>query len=548
MKTKINWEEEKDKIENLLKEGKTLKELADIYNVRPVTMAVGIKNHISNKFSPRGSNYTKEEIKIIKDYLDDGKSIEEITSALGGIRTSSAVKNFIIRYRKKYNFSYTIKRYKFSEEDKKDIERLFSEGYNSSETARRLGFNVGSVANMITRLKLDNSQNKGSFFKGSINKKLTKSYLEQLFIRDRMTIRGIAKLVGVSVDTIRRRLNKYSITRPKITKEKPISKQTKHRVEVLTNYLKREPTKEELNIPYWDIFKKEDVEKVYISCNYNIQKSSKVFDIGEDTFRKILKHFNIPIHCNPKLSDYSDEFYKECIKSGMSYSDISEKTNLSSSTIGTYIGKNFPELRLSKEYSSFGENMVGVVLKSFGIQFRYNKQIYIEKNREVYIDFSFEFNNQEYWIEYNGKQHYEFIKYFHQIEDNFKKQQERDQEVRNYAAKNNITLIELPYNKFTTTDSISSYLLDKIPGTIINEPVDIFHLDPEILNNFKNSNKFKSNLFYIFDSNDGEILTTSEAAQKYKTIRTNVKSWSLKGKRGLKVLYRPTFNYKSKKK
>ena len=496
MKTKINWEEEKDKIENLLKEGKTLKELADIYNVRPVTMAVGIKNHISNKFSPRGSNYTKEEIKIIKDYLDDGKSIEEITSALGGIRTSSAVKNFIIRYRKKYNFSYTIKRYKFSEEDKKDIERLFSEGYNSSETARRLGFNVGSVANMITRLKLDNSQNKGSFFKGSINKKLTKSYLEQLFIRDRMTIRGIAKLVGVSVDTIR----------------------------------------------------KEDVEKVYISCNYNIQKSSKVFDIGEDTFRKILKHFNIPIHCNPKLSDYSDEFYKECIKSGMSYSDISEKTNLSSSTIGTYIGKNFPELRLSKEYSSFGENMVGVVLKSFGIQFRYNKQIYIEKNREVYIDFSFEFNNQEYWIEYNGKQHYEFIKYFHQIEDNFKKQQERDQEVRNYAAKNNITLIELPYNKFTTTDSISSYLLDKIPGTIINEPVDIFHLDPEILNNFKNSNKFKSNLFYIFDSNDGEILTTSEAAQKYKTIRTNVKSWSLKGKRGLKVLYRPTFNYKSKKK
>jgi transposase len=363
-----------------------------------------------------------------------------------------------------------------------------------------------------------------------------------------MTIRGIAKLIGVSVDTIRRRLNKYSITRSKITKEKSISKQTKHRVEVLTNYLKREPTREEINRPYWDTFKKEDVEKVYISCNYNIQKSSKVFDINEDTFRKILKHLSIPIHHNPKLSDYSDEFYKECIKSGMSYSDISEKTNLSSSTIGTYISKNFPELRLSREYSSFGENMVGVVLKSFGIQFRYNKQIYIEKDREVYIDFSFEFNNQEYWIEYNGKQHYEFIKYFHQIEDNFKRQQERDQEVRNYAAENDIILIEFPYNKFTTIDSISSYLLDMIPGTIINEPVDIFHLDPEILNNFKKSNKFKSNLFYIFDSNDGEILTTSEAAQKYKTIRTNVKSWSLKGKRGLKVLYKPAFNYKNKSK
>lgn len=62
------------------------------------------------------------------------------------------------------------------------------------------------------------------------------------------------------------------------------------------------------------------------------------------------------------------------------------------------------------------------------------------KNKRYIVDFKI--NNV--FIEYNGIQHYEPIKHFGG-DNKFKKQQERDQILREYCKENNIRLIEIPY-------------------------------------------------------------------------------------------------------
>lgn len=49
-------------------------------------------------------------------------------------------------------------------------------------------------------------------------------------------------------------------------------------------------------------------------------------------------------------------------------------------------------------------------------------------------------------FEYNGKQHYKFIPYFHKTKDRFKQQLERDNKKKELCEKNNVYLITIPYN------------------------------------------------------------------------------------------------------
>ena len=62
-------------------------------------------------------------------------------------------------------------------------------------------------------------------------------------------------------------------------------------------------------------------------------------------------------------------------------------------------------------------------------------------------------------IEYNGKQHYEYVGFFHKNgEDDLIKQKERDINKRNVSKKNGIKLVEIPY----TEKDIESFLRTEI--------------------------------------------------------------------------------------
>ena len=81
------------------------------------------------------------------------------------------------------------------------------------------------------------------------------------------------------------------------------------------------------------------------------------------------------------------------------------------------------------------------------------------------IDFQFIINDLIYFVEYNGLQHYEPVRFGGRSKEKaieaLKKQQIRDARLRTYCSENNIILIEIDSRKITF-DSIEFYLKNNI--------------------------------------------------------------------------------------
>lgn len=113
--------------------------------------------------------------------------------------------------------------------------------------------------------------------------------------------------------------------------------------------------------------------------------------------------------------------------------------------------------------NSFGEIFIEEWINSNNIEFYPHKLINNLHGRNsdyVIIDFIIIYNNFEFWIEYNGRQHYERNYFFHRSEKDFRDQLQRDQNVKDYCKENNITLIEIPYT-YNTYEKVKE-LLDRV--------------------------------------------------------------------------------------
>lgn len=58
------------------------------------------------------------------------------------------------------------------------------------------------------------------------------------------------------------------------------------------------------------------------------------------------------------------------------------------------------------------------------------------------------------FIEFNGKQHYEYMSFFHSSEDDFAIQVDRDKRLRQYCKEHKIKLIEIKYDQIDEIDKI----------------------------------------------------------------------------------------------
>lgn len=93
----------------------------------------------------------------------------------------------------------------------------------------------------------------------------------------------------------------------------------------------------------------------------------------------------------------------------------------------------------------------------------------------VILDYYFTLNNQEYIVEYNGEQHYKPVNFVKcnspkeelKSEQNFIKQQIRDNWLREYCKEKNITLIEIDGRKYKK-EKIKEYLLSILPPEILS--------------------------------------------------------------------------------
>jgi len=156
--------------------------------------------------------------------------------------------------------------------------------------------------------------------------------------------------------------------------------------------------------------------------------------------------------------------------------------------VSDQIEKIQKELGIKKEW--WGEKTTKDILEGMGFYGVVNKHRYKEcKNSiscrqyefDVYLPYNknnYEItkNNPEFSIipktgiifEYDGRQHFEFIPYFHKTEEKFNSQIFRDKEKNLFCENNNIKLVRIPYTSKTKEDiarDIESSLND--PSTFI---------------------------------------------------------------------------------
>lgn len=213
------------------------------------------------------------------------------------------------------------------------------------------------------------------------------------------------------------------------------------------------------------------------------------------------KGYDCPCQTNYGLDDFikrANEVYKE---GEFDYS-LSEYVNFDTKMkiIDCDTGKVFlrtPRHHLRGSGSPYkneskGEYLVKTILTELGYT-EFEKEYSVlgkiegrSLNKYVRIDFRLLIEEKEYWIEYNGSQHYNFYESFWKratksddYETNvneYKYQLKRDENVRKYCKENNINLIEIPY----TVSSLKK--LRKILGDILlngAKPEDIIKY-PEI--------------------------------------------------------------------
>lgn len=115
-------------------------------------------------------------------------------------------------------------------------------------------------------------------------------------------------------------------------------------------------------------------------------------------------------------------------------------------------GCKCPECAREQIEPSKGELFIKNLLNKYHCKYKFQYEIKTKEiarnSNKIIVDFIVKHNDCIYIIEYNGKQHYEFIPFFHNSQEDFQKQIRRDNLLRKICSKHpgKLELIEIPYN------------------------------------------------------------------------------------------------------
>lgn len=125
---------------------------------------------------------------------------------------------------------------------------------------------------------------------------------------------------------------------------------------------------------------------------------------------------------------------------------------------------------------SRGEKKVMDLLRHGGL--RFEREVSFEGlvgKKKVPLRFDFAVYNQKgeplVLIDFDGEQHFKYVKYFHKTISGFKRAQERDRIKNKYCLKHNIPLIRIPFW------DLEELTLNKIFGTAEYRVENIYHND-----------------------------------------------------------------------
>jgi hypothetical protein len=130
---------------------------------------------------------------------------------------------------------------------------------------------------------------------------------------------------------------------------------------------------------------------------------------------------------------------------------------------------------------SGGEIFISNVLEKLNISYDIEVNNNLIKNN-FRFDFQFEYNNNKYYLEYDGNQHFKYSSLFHKSQEHFQQSQQRDI-YKNYIAKKcNIKMIRIaqPQIKERSIEEFSLYLKSLIENNIDKHII----VDHELYNNW----------------------------------------------------------------
>lgn len=115
-------------------------------------------------------------------------------------------------------------------------------------------------------------------------------------------------------------------------------------------------------------------------------------------------------------------------------------------------GCECPKCALEHKIPSKGELFIKKFLEEYNVpfipQFIFKTDKLARNGYEIIVDFFVKYNKKQYFIEYNGRQHYEYVPFFFPTYEDFEKQVRRDEALKDFCEqyKSKVTLVEFKYS------------------------------------------------------------------------------------------------------
>lgn len=182
----------------MLKQGKTLKEIAAVLTTRTERQIYCQMNKFINKTTKSNTPWTENELQILRTFLEEGKTITEIQRKMPHRKRGDIYDKIISD---KFNSENSLYR-PWTSEDERNLRLLIQQGFKHSEIAKETKRTRQSVSTKCFQLKLSQHH----IWRSKDDKKL--KYLCQ----NGAVIDDIAKELGVKERTVRYRIEKLKLS------------------------------------------------------------------------------------------------------------------------------------------------------------------------------------------------------------------------------------------------------------------------------------------------------------------------------------------------
>ena len=208
-------------------------------------------------------------------------------------------------------------------------------------------------------------------------------------------------------------------------------------------------------------------KKICLDNGIHASSINRLFGGFTNLYKELGIEPNIQINATQQdvIDDVMHVYHKYgCISSNIYRKNGKYSQQVTDRLFGTW--KNLMDIIGVDKYQhslfSYGEEFIYNVLQSYNINFQTEATFdWLVSNTGYNMFLDFYIPEKNIAIEYDGKQHYQYVKYIHHTKENFEKAIYRDKLKEKLLIEHNIQLIRIKYD-IPLDDNLTEYLLNII--------------------------------------------------------------------------------------